>query len=214
MSPNAKMPEPGIDNFGDFVIAHNKNARIMVQSSWSAYDGHGSTPSVGGTGGGNFKNADRDSEKLETVKGWLANEKSPTGYLPKLRAQLEGIDKRAGRQITYVVPSSTAVAVLDRGLHAALGGDRREDPGRDQAVRTHSRSDRPPDNGSGASCRLRLVFGDVPEKPGRPAGAGRQGRPYLGQAGKDAAADRLERRRRRAEERREGQDGCGRELRL
>jgi hypothetical protein len=112
MSPNAKMPEPGIDNFGDFVIAHNKNARMMVQSSWSAYDGHGSTPSVGGTGGGDFKNADRDNEKLETVKGWLATEKSPEGYLPKLRAQLEGIDKRAGHQITYVVPSSTAVYTL------------------------------------------------------------------------------------------------------
>jgi len=112
MSPNAKMPEPGIDNFGDFVIAHNKNARIMVQSSWSAYDGHGSTPSVGGTGGGNFKNAERDNETRDNVQKWLANEKAADGYLPKLRAQLEGIDKRAGHQITYVVPSSTAVYTL------------------------------------------------------------------------------------------------------
>ena len=84
----------------------------MVQSSWSAYDGHGTTPSVGGTGGGSFTNAMRDDETLETVKGWLANEKSPTGYLTKLRTQLDGIDKRAGHQITYVVPSSTAVYTL------------------------------------------------------------------------------------------------------
>ncbi len=26
MSPNAKMPEEGIDLFGDFVIKHNRNA--------------------------------------------------------------------------------------------------------------------------------------------------------------------------------------------
>jgi hypothetical protein len=112
MSPNAKMPEEGIDLFGDFVIAHNKNARIMVQSSWSAYDGHGTTPSVGGSGGGDFKNADRDNETREGVQKWLANEKAETGYLTRLRAQLDGIDKRAGRQITYLVPSSTAVYTL------------------------------------------------------------------------------------------------------
>jgi hypothetical protein len=52
LSPNAVMPEEGIDKFGDFVIAHNPNARILVQVSWSSWDGHGRTPSVGGTGGG------------------------------------------------------------------------------------------------------------------------------------------------------------------
>lgn len=105
MSPNAIMPEPGIDNFGDFVIAHNPNARIMVQNSWSAYDGHGSTPSVGGSGGGDFKNDERDKVTLAEVDGWLAS----TSYLERLRAQLDGIDKRAGKQITYVVPSANAV---------------------------------------------------------------------------------------------------------
>ncbi|MDP3739407.1 MAG: hypothetical protein Q8R02_18605 [Hyphomonadaceae bacterium] len=114
MSPNAKMPEDGIDKFGDFVIAHNKNARVMVQSSWSAYDGHGSTPSVGGAGGGDFKNDDRDKETLANVEKWLASEKAPEGYLSRLRGQLDGIDKRAGKQITYVVPSSTAVYNLRR----------------------------------------------------------------------------------------------------
>ena len=118
MSPNAKMPEEGIDLFGDFVIKHNRNARIMVQSSWSAYDGHGSTPSVGGTGGGDFKNDDRDKETLANVEKWLASEKAPEGYLPRLRAQLEGIDKRAGKQITYVVPSSTAVYTLRKEVIA------------------------------------------------------------------------------------------------
>jgi hypothetical protein len=112
MSPNAIMPEEGIDHFGDFVIAHNKNARIMVQNSWSAYDGHGSTPAVGGAGGGDFKNADRDNVDEKTVDGWITSLHAKGGYLDKMRQQLDGIDKRAGHQITYVVPSGDAVYEL------------------------------------------------------------------------------------------------------
>ncbi len=112
MSPNAVMPEPGIDNFGDLVIKTNPNARIMVQSSWSAYDGKGSTPSVGGTGGGTFTNAERDNTTLETLNGWISGQDGRDGYMPKLRAQLEGINKRAGKQMAYVVPSSNAVYTL------------------------------------------------------------------------------------------------------
>jgi hypothetical protein len=112
MSPNAIMPEEGIDHFGDFIIAHNHNARIMVQNSWSSYDGHGTTPAVGGTGGGDFKNADRDNAKESDVDGWIAALHEKGGYLEKMRTQLDGIDKRAGHQITYVVPSGDAVYEL------------------------------------------------------------------------------------------------------
>jgi hypothetical protein len=118
MSPNAKMPEEGIDKFGDFVIAHNKNARIMVQTSWSAYDGKGSTPSVGGSGGGDFDNIERDNIDMPTLDLWLAAEKASGGYSDRLRTQLDGIDKRAGKQITYVVPSSTAVYTLRKEVLA------------------------------------------------------------------------------------------------
>ena len=112
MSPNAIMPEEGIDHFGDYVIAHNKNARIMVQNSWGAYDGHGSTPSVGGTGGGSFTNADRDKATISDVAEWINALNAPGGYLEKLRTQLDGINKRAGHQIAYVVPSGQAVYTL------------------------------------------------------------------------------------------------------
>jgi len=112
MSPNAIMPEPAIDQFGDFVIAHNKNARIMVQNSWGAYDGHGSTPAVGGTGGGSFTNADRDKATLAEVQGWEKSLAAPGGYLEKMRTQLNGINSRAGHQVAYVVPSGQAVYTL------------------------------------------------------------------------------------------------------
>ncbi|HEY7798757.1 MAG TPA: hypothetical protein VIA80_08350, partial [Hyphomonadaceae bacterium] len=119
MSPNATMPEQGIDNFGDFVIAHNKNARIMVQASWSAYDGKGTTPSVGGSGGGDFKNDQRDGVTTADLDKWIAGQEARgDNYLVRLRTQLEGIDKRAGKQITYVVPSSIAVYNLRKEVLA------------------------------------------------------------------------------------------------
>lgn len=122
MSPNAIMPEDGIDRFGDFIIAHNPNARIMVQSSWSAYDGQGSTPSVGGSGGGDYSNDQRDTIDMKTLDSWIAGVSAYAGgrpdYLPKMRAQLAGIDKRAGREITFVVPSSIAVYNLRKQVLA------------------------------------------------------------------------------------------------
>jgi len=119
MSPNAKMPEEGIDLFGDLVIKTNPNARIMVQASWSAYDGKGTTPSVGGAGGGDFKNDQRDSITAADLDKWIAGQEARgDNYLIRLRTQLEGIDKRAGKQITYVVPSSIAVDNLRKEVLA------------------------------------------------------------------------------------------------
>ena len=112
MSPNAVMPEPAIDLFGDLVIETNPNARILVQSSWGAWDGNGST--VRGADGERperptFTNEDHDKATIETLDGLIASLDSKGGYLERLRTQLEGINKRAGKQITYVVPSSKAV---------------------------------------------------------------------------------------------------------
>jgi hypothetical protein len=115
LSPNAVIPEEGIDQFGDFVIAHNPNARILVQVSWSSWDGHGRTPSVGGTGGGAFTNADRDRVDLAMLDRWIQGQGDgvmDAGYLGRLREQLAGIDRRAGREITHVVPSGRAVYLL------------------------------------------------------------------------------------------------------
>jgi hypothetical protein len=118
MSPNARMPEEGVDLFGDLVIQTNPNARILAQNSWSAWDGNGSTPSVGGTGAPpNFTNADHDKADIATLDRWIANLDRPeTGYLVRLRAQLAGIDRRAGRRMTYVVPSATAVYTLRKEI--------------------------------------------------------------------------------------------------
>ncbi|MDZ4759669.1 MAG: hypothetical protein SGJ21_01175 [Alphaproteobacteria bacterium] len=117
MSPNATMPEPGIDLFGDLVIKSNPNARIMVQNSWSAWDGKGSTKSVGGSGApAGVTNEDHDKATLAEIEGWIADLDAANGYLTRMRAQLRGVNQRAGREIAYVVPSATSVYTLRKEI--------------------------------------------------------------------------------------------------
>lgn len=118
MSPNAVMPEPAIDLFGDLVIETNPRARIMVQSSWSAWDGNGSTVRVNGERPKRptFSKEDHDKADIATLDTWLSNLEEKNGYLEKLRTQLAGIDQRSGSQITYVVPSAVAVYNLRKEI--------------------------------------------------------------------------------------------------
>ncbi|MSO45909.1 MAG: hypothetical protein EXQ59_03970 [Acidobacteria bacterium] len=110
MSPNARMPEEGIDLFGDLVRQTNPNARILVQASWSAWDGNGTTASVGGAGAqSGFTNEDHNKATIEQLQTW----RNPGArYRVALRAQLAGINARAGKSVAFVVPSSDAVYTL------------------------------------------------------------------------------------------------------
>lgn len=116
MSPNAIMPEPGVDLFGDLVIKTNPDARILVQNSWAAWDGHGMTASVGGGERPDFSNEDHNLATTGTIDGWLASLEEPGGYLERMRTQLAGINERAGRDMAFVVPSSVAVYELRRAI--------------------------------------------------------------------------------------------------
>jgi hypothetical protein len=109
MSPNAIMPEEGIDLFGDLMIETNPRGRILVQVSWSAWDGNGRTASVGGRGRPDFSNEDHDVADVETIQGWMDRLHADGGYLDRMRKQLVGIGERAGRPVAYVVPSADAV---------------------------------------------------------------------------------------------------------
>jgi hypothetical protein len=116
MSPNARMPEEGIDLFGDLVIKTNPNARILVQNSWSSWDGTATTPAVGGTRPTNFNAEDHNKADIATIDGWIKNLNIPGGYNEKLHAQLAGINKRAGKTITYVVPSYMSAYTLRKEI--------------------------------------------------------------------------------------------------
>jgi hypothetical protein len=112
MSPNALMPEPGVDLFGDLVIKTNPDARILVQNSWISWDGTATTPSVGGKGSTTFNKEDHDKADIATIEGWLKTQNEKGGYLEHMHTQLAGIDQRAGHKMTYVVPSAAAVYTL------------------------------------------------------------------------------------------------------
>jgi hypothetical protein len=109
MSPNAIMPEEGIDLFGDLMIETNPEGRILVQNSWSPWDGNGMTASVGGTSLPDFSNEDHDLADIDAVQGWIDRIHADDGYLERIRTQLMGINERAGRDMAFVVPSADAV---------------------------------------------------------------------------------------------------------
>lgn len=114
LSPNRTIPEQGIDLFGDFVIETNPNARILAQNSWMAWDGKGSTlrSAEADPDRASFSNDDRNQVDIATIDNWLTELEAKGGYLEALRGQLAGIDKRAGKEITYVVPSAVAMYTL------------------------------------------------------------------------------------------------------
>ena len=116
MSPNAIIPEEGIDLFGDLLIQTNPQSRLMVQASWSAWDGNGSTGSVGGNGGNGFVNADRDSATLDTLDDWLETLHGEGQYFERLRSQLVEINHRANHAMASVVPSNVAVYTLRKQI--------------------------------------------------------------------------------------------------
>jgi len=116
MSPNARMPEEGIDLFGDLVIKTNPNARILVQNSWSPWDGTAATASVGGTGKSTFTNDDHNKADIATIDGWLKTFEAKDGYLEHMRAQLAGINKRANKSMAYIVPSAVSVYTLRKEI--------------------------------------------------------------------------------------------------
>jgi hypothetical protein len=109
MSPNAVMPEEGIDLFADLMMETNPQGRMLVQHSWSAWDGTGTTASVGGNGAPDFSREDHDLADIETIQGWIDAAHAEGGYLDRMRTQLVGINRRAGRDLAYVVPSADAV---------------------------------------------------------------------------------------------------------
>lgn len=96
-----RLPDEGIDLFGDYLARTNPQARMMAQASWAAYDGQGA---------GGFANADRDATTIEQLETWLAGDDQ------RLRKQLEGLDKRAGRDFTVIVPAGAAVYALRKAV--------------------------------------------------------------------------------------------------
>jgi hypothetical protein len=103
------MPEEGISLFADLMMETNPEGRMLVQNSWSAWDGTGTTTSVGGNGAPDFSREDHDLADIETIQGWIDRLHSDGGYLDRMREQLAGINEHAGHDMAYLVPAADAV---------------------------------------------------------------------------------------------------------
>jgi hypothetical protein len=100
LSPNRQMPEPAIDMFGDLAAKNSSTIRVLVQQSWSAWDGNNRAE---------FTNEDHNKMTLE---GLARVRQGAEAYAARMRAQLKGINDRHGREVAFLVPASQAVTRL------------------------------------------------------------------------------------------------------
>ena len=102
LAAHRRMPEEGIDLFADLAAEHNPNVRLLIYSSWSAWDGR--------SNGAGFSNEDRDQVTTEEIDGWIESRK--TDYLKRMRAQLRGINERHNRDMAFIIDVGNAVYAL------------------------------------------------------------------------------------------------------
>jgi hypothetical protein len=97
LSPNMQMPDEGIDRFVDLALQHRPNIRIFVQGSWMTWDGLGKD---------GIKNAERDTRPVEEIR------ERTLRHMNEIRAQLQAVNKRVGREVCRLVPVGIGVVRL------------------------------------------------------------------------------------------------------
>lgn len=105
MSPKWDFPDEGIDRYVEFGLKHNPKLRVLVQESWSGWDGWLPEERV-------KTNEERDTRGLDTVRA--SRDRLDAG----LTAQLRALNAKHGRDVCFIVPVGDAVLAL-RELIAA-----------------------------------------------------------------------------------------------
>jgi hypothetical protein len=101
LSPNAQLPDEGIDNFTKLGLEKNPKLRVLLQASWPTRDG--STDAKG------FKNEQRDTL---TVAGLRELRAKHSAWLKNLETQARALNQSTGRETVFIVPVSDAVFAL------------------------------------------------------------------------------------------------------
>lgn len=105
MSPHVYMPDEGINRFVELGLKHNPKLRVLVQHSWTPWDGWVGDEKV-------EKNEDRDARPLDKVR--VANKR----WRELLEAQIGALHKKHEGADIRIVPVGDAVMKL-RELIAA-----------------------------------------------------------------------------------------------
>lgn len=101
LSPNALMPDPGIDHFTKLGLEKNPTLRVLVQASW---------PTREGTSGKSFTNETRNAATSASLRAQRDAHRS--AWLVNLEAQVRTLNTTIGRTAVFLVPVSDAVSAL------------------------------------------------------------------------------------------------------
>jgi len=101
LSPNALMPDPGIDHFTKLGLEKNPTLRVLVQASW---------PTREGTSGQSFTNESRNAATIASLRA--QRDAHHSAWLVNLESQVRTLNTTVGRTAVFLVPVSDAVYAL------------------------------------------------------------------------------------------------------
>lgn len=103
LSPNATLPDEGINLFTKLGLKKQSNLRVFVQASWAPRDGKR---------GGGFVNAQRDDVTVEQLQ--MMRQQQREVWLKQLENQVEELNDSlgVGREVVKIVPVFDVVYAL------------------------------------------------------------------------------------------------------
>jgi hypothetical protein len=114
LSPAWKMPDEAIDKFVDLALTNSPGVRVILQQSWSGYDGADPPHRI-------RNNAERDGKTLDDLKPQLDRKRDI------FLRQAQEINKRHRKQVVFVAPVAQAVLSLrERVMHGGAPGIQRQ----------------------------------------------------------------------------------------
>ena len=98
MAPHLKLPDEGVDRFVELGLRHNPAMRFLVQQSWVPFDSLDKRVK---------DNADRDAGfDADRLRADHAR------WRGEMEAQVQALNKKAGRDAVFIVPAGDAVVKL------------------------------------------------------------------------------------------------------
>jgi hypothetical protein len=104
LSPNWIVPDPAIEKFVELGLQKNPNLKVVVQMSWTAFDGVGRFPPP--------KDLDRDSKTIEELRPVQVR------FAEIIEKQVAEINAKHDRPVVFVSPVGYAVLNLREAVIA------------------------------------------------------------------------------------------------
>jgi hypothetical protein len=103
LSPNWVIPDPAIEKFVDLALEHNPAARIVVQMSWTAFDGFLPGQRIA-------RNEERDAKTIAELMP------VQEGFAKLIEKQVDEINAKHDRSVVAISPVGYAVLKLRQAI--------------------------------------------------------------------------------------------------